>query len=454
VKSEHAGLVLITERATILFTKPITERESYGGDMSQELCILKHFLLSREVEYRYYQNIKKIENLQKEYRTLYGQIDNLYQLFPEKESITPDEMKAYLAHSMPSARDRDFLEGLIDMSFETDVGEEITEVVMQQLAEKNIATKMVTALTPVLEGSKFEQIPKALEMGQEYTDLAGALTTDHVLMPCEDTLEELVADQQAQTGLSFPLKKLQEVLGDAEYGTSGLVFARPETGKTSMGLTLAAHWSWCMKDDPDYTILYLGVEEKITKVRFRYFQSILGVNKEAIHMKPTPARREAVKRGSDRCKFFGSVSTTRHIESLVKQYSPKIIFIDQTSKIYMPGQPDSEVQRLAKIFLWVRTFAKDNDLLAVNLMQAAATAENKQWLTQTDLHNSKTDVAGETDWALGIGKVGEPGMEYARFMSLCRNKNGAHVRFQSYFDFNKCRYYDGPPAQKQGAKKP
>jgi replicative DNA helicase len=414
----------------------------------QELAILKHFLMSRGTQYKYHQSIKKIDNLQKEYKMLYDRIDDIYQLFPEMDSIQPDEIKAYLAYKMPSYRNLEFLTELVDLAMETQVGPEITELQLQQLAERHIAGKIVACLAPVLEGVKFEQIPKAMELVQEYEDLAGSLTADDALQPCTDTIEALVEQKVSKTGLTFPITKLQNAIGDAEYGTSGLIFARPETGKTSLGLTLAAHWSECMKNDPDWLGLYFGVEERITKHRMRFHQSLLGCKEVHLIAKPAVAEAEAIKRGRDKFMFFGSVANTRHIEQLTKRYNPKCIIIDQTPKIYMPGQPDSEVQRLAKIFLWVRQFAKAQDILAVNLMQAAASAENKQWLSQTDMHNSKTDVAGETDWACGVGVVNEPGMEFTRFLSLCRNKNGPHVRAQTYFDAERCRYYDTAPTPK------
>lgn len=414
----------------------------------QELAILKHFLLSRSVEYKYYRNICKIDNLQKEYALLFKMIDDIYQLFPEKSSISPDEIKEYLRYKMPKARDLDFLEGLIDSAYETDVGPEVSELMMQQLAEIHIASKIVGQLMPVIERSQYEKVPEVVELAQEYNDLAGALTSDHTLMPCTDSLMDLAKQKSTKTGLKFPVKAIQNALGDVEYGTSGLIFARPETGKTSLGIHLAAQWAMDKRNEADWLGLYFGVEERITKHRMRFAQALLGCKEEHILARPEPAHKEALKRGLDKFMFFGSVATTRDIEQLVKLHSPNAIIIDQTPKIYKPGQPDSEVQRLAQIFLWVRMFAKEKMLAAVNLMQAAASAENKQWLTQTDMHNSKTDVAGETDWALGIGVVHEPGMEYIRFLSLCRNKNGPHTRKQVYFDFNKCRYYDNAPKQK------
>jgi len=414
----------------------------------QEIMILKHFMLARAIQYKYYQNIKKVDNLQKEYQMLFARIDELYQLFPDKGSITPDELKTYLLYKMPSYRDMDFLAGLIDTAQEADVGEGVTELVLTQLAERHIASKIVATLTPVLENAKFEQIPKVADLVQDYNDLAGAMVSDHRLSSCDLSIKELVAEKQSQTGLSWPLTKLQDAMGDAEYGKSGVVFARPETGKTSFGITLAAHWAGCMINDPKWVGLYFGCEEGIEVHKLRFTQSILGCREEHLFQAPDRAQSEALKRGFDKFKFFGSVVSTRDIEQLLKMYRPKVIVIDQTPKIYKPGQPESEVQRLGQIFLWVRQHAKDDDLLAINLMQAAATAENKQWLSQTDMHNSKTDVAGETDWAIGIGMVNEPGMEYQRFLSLCRNKGGPHARFQSYFDFNRCKYYDKAPVRK------
>jgi hypothetical protein len=386
--------------------------------------------------------------MQKEYQTLFKMVDDLYQLFPDKQSISPDEIKSYIGYKMPKARDLDFLEGIVDSAFETDVGAEVSEIMMQQLAEIHIAGKIVSQLMPVIERTSYERVPEVVELAAEYNELAGALTADHSLMPCTDSLMDLAKAKSIKTGLGFPVKKIHDALGDIEYGSSGLIFARPETGKTSLGVNIAAHWASAKRNEEDWLGLYFGVEEKIQKHRMRYAQALLGCKEHHILDRPEPAHKEALKRGLDKFMFFGSVATTRDIEQLVKQYNPKAIIIDQTPKIYKPGQPDSEVQRLAQIFLWVRMFAKEKLLATINLMQAAASAENKQWLLQTDMHNSKTDVAGETDWALGIGLINEPGMEYTRFLSLCRNKNGPHCRTQAYFDFDRCLYQDRPPQQK------
>lgn len=110
----------------------------------------------------------------------------------------------------------------------------------------------------------------------------------------------------------------------------------------------------------------------------------------------------------------------RDVESIIEEYSPGLIIVDQLHKI-KGFNSDREDLRLGEVFGWGRELAKEYaPLIGVN--QADATGENKRYLTMDNVANAKTAIQAEADWILGIGTIHDPGYEYVRFLNISKNK--------------------------------
>ena len=80
----------------------------------------------------------------------------------------------------------------------------------------------------------------------------------------------------------------------------------------------------------------------------------------------------------------------------------------------------------------------------VAMAQADGTTNQKKWINLNNIHNSKVDIPGELDFAIGIGASDKEGEEDVRFFHVCKNKlhEGEKGKFTALFEYDKCRYED------------
>ena len=170
--------------------------------------------------------------------------------------------------------------------------------------------------------------------------------------------------------------------------------------------------------------------------------SLLGCTTEWAEKNPKDFQREVSKRGGNLIRFHGGVRSTRDVETLVKRYSPAVVVADQIAKFKLPGLQKEGPAGLADIYSWFRGKSQEYSTCVIGVAQADQKAHNKEWLDDTMINASKTDVPGELDWGVGIGFLTETGMEYTRFINLFKNKQkyGRKGRAQVKFNPETCRY--------------
>jgi hypothetical protein len=264
--------------------------------------------------------------------------------------------------------------------------------------------------------------------------------------PVTDNLEELLDQNYRQKGLRWRLNCLNKSLGSLRPGDFGFIFARPETGKTTF---LASEVSF-MAQQTEGDILWLNNEEKGGKVKLRVYQAALGRTKQAISDNYKLAWEVFIKRTGGRIKIFDEVHSRKEAEDILASYKPSLVVIDQLDKIIGP-KADREDLALGSTYQWGRDSAKRYGCPVIGVSQADGTAEGVRWLHMGHVSNAKTSKQAEADFILGIGKTDEPGFEYNRFLSICKNKLDGdpdsdeelrHGRFEVLIEPQIARYKD------------
>ena len=98
--------------------------------MSEVLAIIKHFLSDSAHQVKFHRHIVKIDNLDKGQRGVLDNINELYELFPEKKSLTPQEIKVYIKSKNPS-RDSTYVNAIVDSAMNQSIGPEITQSLIE-----------------------------------------------------------------------------------------------------------------------------------------------------------------------------------------------------------------------------------------------------------------------------------------------------------------------------------
>ncbi len=235
-----------------------------------------------------------------------------------------------------------------------------------------------------------------------------------------DELESLVQKVYLQPGLRWRTNTLNRMLGSLRKGNFGYIQARPETGKTTWLASEVTYMAEQLKEEED-CILWINNEEVNENVKLRIIQASLGMTLEQLMGNMTKHQEEYLKLTGGRIKMPQRGSyTKRDVEVLCQKYKPKLIIIDQLTKIG-GFAADREDLVLGAIFQWARELAKQYGPV-IGVCQADASGENQKWLGMNNAANSKTAISAEADWILGIGKIHDAGWENIRFFHTPKNK--------------------------------
>ena len=407
--------------------------------MSEVLAIIKHFLGDSTVQVKFHRHVAKIDNLDKGQRGVLDHIDELYELFPEKKSLTAQEMKVYIQSKNPS-KDLSYVTAIIDSAMKQDIGPEISQSLIEGVIEQHMAAKIHAITAPIVSNQTRGGLVGIDDVMLEYRDLVAMADRPDQLQDCDMSFQEAMEFRATDSGIKWPLTILNKCIGGVSPSL-GLVIARPDVGKTSFILNCLAYFAHQF-NGTKHQLLYCGNEEGIIGLKARAGVSLLGVETEWAEANTQAFGQQVSSKGGDCIRFHGGVKSVRDVETLIKRYSPVVVIADQIAKFKVPGNTVEGPAGLAITYQWFRDKAQEYSTMFMGVAQADLQASNKQWITMDNINASKTDVPGELDWGIGIGSVDEPGMETARFINVFKNKQkyGRKGRDQVSFNAETCRY--------------
>lgn len=231
------------------------------------------------------------------------------------------------------------------------------------------------------------------------------------------SLEEIYNGQVKTPGLRWRLNCLNRSLGSLRKGDFGVIFARPETGKTTFLTSEVTNFAL----QSNHPILWFNNEEQGSKVLLRCYQATLGITEEVLGKNLIKAEEVFKEKTHDNIKIYDSAAIHRRtVERLCIEYKPGLIVFDQLSKI-KGFTNDRDDLRLGSVFAWGRELAKEYAPV-ITAHQADVSAEGKKYLTMDNVANAKTAIQAEADWILGIGASHDNGYEYIRHLNISKNK--------------------------------
>lgn len=264
-----------------------------------------------------------------------------------------------------------------------------------------------------------------------------------------DDLEEILNDTVKVPGLRWRLDSLNKSLGSLRKGDFGFIFARPETGKTTLLASEVTYMAEQLKEE-DGPILWFNNEEQGKKVKLRCYQASLGATLPQIIKHPQPARDKYKQRVKDKIRIIDRASISKgEVEAICKATNPSLIIFDQIDKV-KGFKADREDLALGAIYQWARELAKQYSPV-IGICQADGTAEGERWLHMGHVANAKTAKQAEADFILGVGKVHTAGMEDVRFFNLSKNKltgdtdtnpGSRHAKYEAMIEADIGRYKD------------
>lgn len=361
-----------------------------------------------------YGSIWKNLPIAKELQLLLETTVTFFESFPEKELLSVEEFELYFfANTVIKDKDIDLYKKILNDLRTIELDEAIVSQTLSSIKTRAIAGELSIASFGLAEGSKsledIHRIYERFDHVQEGVEEKESFVTDDLETLYEETIKS--------PGLRWRLGTLNRMLGSLRKGDFGFIFARPETGKT----TLLASEVTYFAEQTDRPILWLNNEEGGNKVKIRCYQAALGVQLHELMSDRAGNRQRYQDITSGNIRLFDSASIhKKQVEELCRVLQPALIVIDQIDKI-KGFEEDREDLRLGDIYIWARELAKEYCPI-IGICQAGATAEGKKYLTMDDVANAKTSKQAEADFIIGVGKTHDVDLEYVRHINICKNK--------------------------------
>jgi len=370
-----------------------------------ELVILK-FLLSINNYVKYRESIK-LKKEDKELKSLYNVLDILHTKY--NRDISFQEFRLAVLTEFPEYTE------LIEQVNASQIGEDMLSDLIIQATERSLAYDLALLSIDVSEGRK-----PLSDILNFYPKFGDEEAINEQVEFVTDDIEELFMETKHKPGLRWRLKELNNSLGSLRKGDFGFLFARPETGKTTI---LASECTFMASQltEESGPIIWFNNEEGGLKVKVRLMQAALGCTNNQLFYdrKKSYARYMEATRGKIKLKDSATI-TRREIERLCKELKPSLIIFDQIDKI-KGFENDREDLRLGAIYIWARELAKTY-CPVIGVCQADVSGENKRYLTMDNVANAKTSKQAEADWILGVGAVHDEGLRYMRYLHISKNK--------------------------------
>ena len=406
--------------------------------MSLSLTLLRSFCDERTVEATHYGYLDALDNMEREIKLLFDLVHDYYRDYEKEEDIESSDLLSYYDLKYPKARSRDMHLDLITQIFNTKVNQELMSSHIDQLIEKHHATKIVNTLMPVLEGEKYGILDSVRQDVDDYVELLHN-PPDRLMVPtpCTLTVTQLVEQEILEGGLPWHMPLLTETIGGVRPKTLGLIYAFVDAGKTSFGMASCANFAKQLSKT-DERITYCGNEESAPRLRLRLIQSILGWTRGQVRDDQKGAEKASLKRGLDNVLIFDQITTGEQVEYILKEFSPTIMYVDQSTDIDLTLNRKREgVDYLKALFKWYRGLANKHDCAIIGVAQGTGTAEDTKYLKLSDIYGARVAIQGALDYAIGIGKLeNDPVDSDQRYVNIPKNKllDGEGNKFACMFN--------------------
>ena len=337
--------------------------------------------------------------------------------------------------AMPnSSRNRvqEIITQLIPLESSDDVHTDLVNNLWLRDKARQIGEKALDNFTG--ESEEFGELKKLIEVVED--GRIGDKTTYTIV---DKNLDELLTEEAGDNDFPFKFHLINEHIKGLDRGNLGIIFARPEVGKTTFCCFIASSYI-----KQGFQVVYWANEEPASRIKLRIIQSYFELTKDEMIEKRFDLLDRYRTEIEPYLVIMDSVGTSiEEVDEYAKLNKPDIMFCDQLDKFRIKGEYNRGDERLKETYVTAREIAKRNSCLVWAVSQASYDAHDRQFIDYAMLDNSKTGKAGEADVIIGIGKTGSSEVDnIVRHICVSKNKvNGWHGMINVQIDVQKGVYY-------------
>ena len=350
-------------------------------------------------------------------------VSELSTIFNDRNPALPDSARK---------RVQEMVEQLVAPKESDDLHTDIVNNLWLRDKARQIGEKALDIFTG--DSDEFGELKKLIESVDD--GRIGDKTTYTVV---DKDLNELLTEVAGDNDFPFTFNLINENIKGLDRGNLGILFARPEVGKTTFCCFLASSYI-----RQGFHVVYWANEEPAARIKLRIIQSYFGLTKEEMVTQRFELLEVYKKEIEPYLTIMDSVGTSiEEVDEYAKLNKPDIMFCDQLDKFRIKGEYNRGDERLKETYVSAREIAKRNTCLVWAVSQASYDAHDRQFIDYAMLDNSKTGKAGEADIIIGIGKTGSSEVDnIVRHICISKNKiNGWHGMINAQIDIARGVYY-------------
>jgi hypothetical protein len=366
-------------------------------------------------------------------------IKAFYEKYPDAKEITEEEMGLYLSSVDQfnfGANNAQFVKDIFMTSIKN---RGLTLDVIEHNVEKHMMAKVLDKVGLVLNNNQSGQLSTIQDDIDEYHAIIRNPPRDVVEYKLD--LKTLIKQEITNIGIPFVNPKPNSVIRGMRSGTLGLIYAYVNTGKTSYGVAnLCSVAQFLHAAKSDRTVVYACNEEDVSRVTLRAIQCMTNWSDQEIEANENMVAGIINNKGFNHIRFVDHVNTMHAVEKLLTKHNPRVMFIDQGTKVNIKGSKKEGVDALEQLFNTYRDLAKRHKCTIISMAQGGDACFEKKYPTLRDIYGSKSALQGELDWAIAIG-TDNSDSKYAgwRYFNISKNK-GDEAVYACRFDHKRCQF--------------
>jgi KaiC/GvpD/RAD55 family RecA-like ATPase len=345
-------------------------------------------------------------------------VEAWYERDPQAKSVDKDLLRESVA--IPNPKHREGLYAFLVELPESDSPANAAHVALL-LQRRNAGLELSAAIASNDEDKARSLLPRYQEL-MDATELRANVATRRVAAEWGE-LDKLVGEDRRVPIL--PSRLNVRLGGGALPGHHILLFARPEAGKTTVALNMAAGFL-----KAGQKVLYVGNEDSIDVLKQRMLCRLTGMTEQEVSKDRELAYTLARQRAPDdkfRMVHLDDASVA-DVRAEVEDFGPTVLFIDQIRNLR--SSEDEMTRKLERVAIEVRALLSEHQLIGVSVTQANDRSSRYSerppvWLTMTDVDSSRTGLPAQADLMVGIGYDDEMYVRNQRALSLPKNKLSA-----------------------------
>lgn len=297
---------------------------------------------------------------------------------------------------------------------------------------RQIGEKAISIFTG--ESEHFGELKTLIDMVED-----GRMSDKTTYTETTEGFLELLEEETDEPDFPFDWDLLNNFVSGLDRGNLGIIFARPEVGKTTFCSFLAASYI-----KQKQKVVYWANEEPSKKIKMRIIQAYHALTKHEMKEQADALHKIYLESIEPYLTVMDSVGTSMdELNDYAQLNEPDVMFCDQLDKFKVDGNFNRGDERLKETYVLAREIAKRNKLLVWAVSQASSDAHDRQFIDYSMMDNSRTGKAGEADIIIGIGKTGTSEEENTvRHICISKNKlNGWHGMITSHIDVHRGVYY-------------